>query len=72
MGPCNDHSGMAKSIQILEINQNETKNIIDKIHVKVLVILVGMCSTMTLLLINFILKHYTTIPTIVSALEAPK
>ena len=72
MGPCNEHSGMVKSIEILEINQNATKNIIDKIHVKVLVILVGMCGTMTLLLINFILKHYTTIPTIVSALEAPK
>lgn len=72
MGVCNEHSGMVKSIEVLEANQHETKSIIDKIHVKVLVILVGMCGTMTLLLINFILKHYTTIPTIVSALEVPK
>ena len=72
MSPCNEHSGMVKSIAILESNQHETKSIIDKIHVKVLVILVSMCGTMTLLLLNFILKHYTTIPTIVSALETPK
>jgi hypothetical protein len=79
MGPCNEHSGIAKAIEVLSNHQTElkfdlgrTNSIIDKIHVKVLVILVSMCGTMMLLLINFILKHYTSLPTIASATEAFK
>ncbi len=59
-GKCAEHSGVEKSIEVLESSDNELKQTINKIYTKTNAILVSVTITSLLLLINFMIKHFET------------
>ncbi len=69
-GKCAAHSGIEKSIEVLEKTNIDMKQTMNKIHTKTIATLVSVTITSLLLLANFVIKHYDT--AVAAAQELPK
>jgi len=57
---CVDHSGIVKSIEVLEADDAELKCLFNKMNTKITATLITVTITSLTLLVHFVIKHYDT------------